>query len=391
MGYSRTEGTVAAAPRRLSHLARTMTVSEIAAAVHGVVAGEGDVPIAGVASVQEAETGDIVFAENPRFLSEAGRSRASAIVACLDAVSPDKPLIRVENPRFAFAQILDMFSPGLAAPIGVHPTAVIGSDVSLPATASIGPNAHIGSGVTLGERVTILAGCSVGDHSRIGDDCVLHPCVVLYAHTILGDRVILHAGAVIGSDGFGFVRLGQRLHKVPHVGNVVIEDDVEIGANTTVDRGKTGSTVIGARTKIDNLVQIAHNVRIGSDTVIASMVGIAGSATIGDGVTIAGQVGIKDHIRVGDGSLLLGQTGAWGDVPAGTVLSGCPGTPHRERLRQEMAIARGPDTVRNVRDLLRARDDMESRLVALEGAVGLLGAPRAAECGGDLGDTADSV
>jgi UDP-3-O-[3-hydroxymyristoyl] glucosamine N-acyltransferase len=230
----------------------------------------------------------------------------------------------------------------------------------------------------------------IGDHARVGDDCVLYPCVVLYAHTVLGDRVIVHAGAVIGSDGFGFVRLGQRLHKIPHVGNVVIHDDVEIGANTTVDRGKTGSTVIGARTKIDNLVQIAHNVRIGTDTVIASMVGIAGSAIIGSGVTIAGQVGIKDHIRVGDGALLLGQTGAWGDVPPGSIMSGCPGTPHRERLKQEMAIARGPETVRQVRDLLRARDYTENRLAAIERAVELHEGDPTEERGEDASESADS-
>lgn len=352
-----------------------MSVSELAAVVQGDVDGDGSVTISGVAAVQEAEQGDVVFAESPRFMAAAGRSRASAVIASLDADLPDKPLIRVQNPRFAFAQVLDLFSPRLAPPAGVHPSAVVGSGCIVAHSASVGPVVSIGDRVSIGERTVILAGAVIGDDVQIGDDCVIYPCAVLYPRTVLGARVTIHGGAVIGSDGFGFVRIGQRLHKVPHVGNVIIHDDVEIGSNTTVDRGKTGSTVIGERTKIDNLVQIAHNVKIGSDTVIASMTGVAGSAVIGNGVTIAGQAGLKDHIRVGDGSVLLGQTGAWGDVPPGSILSGCPGTPHRERLRQELAIARGPETIRQVRRLETANLELTARVAQLEARLAHLSGP----------------
>lgn len=366
MGDKKPETVSVTEPRHPIRAQRSMTVRELAEAVHGAVLGDGDVPIGGVASIRDAEQGDIVFAENQRFLSEAARSRASAVVAFLDAVTPDKPLIRVKNPRFAFAQILDLFAVRLAPPTGIHPTAVIGKDVLIPASASVGPFVHIGDRSVIGERCIILAGCVIGEDVTMGEDCILYPNVVLYNNTVLGSRVILHAGAVIGADGFGYVRLDSGFHKVPHVGNVVLHDDVEVGANTTIDRAKTGSTIIGPRCKIDNLVQIAHNVRIGADTVIASMAGIAGSVTIGAGVTIAGQVGIKDHVTVGDGAVLLGQTGVWSDVPPRTILSGCPGTPHRERLRQEAAIARAPELLRTVERLVQANADLARRVRDLE-------------------------
>ncbi|MBM3494946.1 MAG: UDP-3-O-(3-hydroxymyristoyl)glucosamine N-acyltransferase, partial [Armatimonadetes bacterium] len=245
--------------------ARALTVGEIAAAVGGVVAGDSAVPILGVAAVSEAEHGDIVFAESQRYLGEAERSRASAVVASLDAAHSGKPLIRVENPRYAFARILSLFSPTTARTAGVDPSALIGSGARVSPTATVGPLAVVGENAEIGEGTAVLAGCRIGDGVRIGDGCVLHPNVVVYADCTLGSRVVVHAGAVIGSDGFGFVRIGDRAHKVPHVGIVEIEDDVEIGANTTIDRAKTGSTVVGARTKIDNLVQIAHNVKIGPD------------------------------------------------------------------------------------------------------------------------------
>ncbi len=354
---------------RCPRSARSLTVNELAEAVQGKVTGDGSVEIGGVASIRDAEQGDIVFAENARFLSEAARSRASAVVAFLDAVVPDKPLIKVENPRFAFAQILDLFAPRLAPPLGIHPTAVIGREAVVPPSASIGPHVHIGDRTVVGERAIILANCVIGDDCIVGEDCILHPNVVLYAHTVLGARVIIHAGAVIGADGFGFVRIGSGLHKVPHIGNVVIHSDAEIGANTTIDRAKTGSTIIGPRTKIDNLVQVAHNVRIGADVVIAAQTGIAGSAVIGDGVTIAGQVGLRDHVVVGERAALLGQAGVWSDVPAGAVFSGNPAQPHRERLRQKAAAVRGPETLRAIRRLEEENAALAARIASLEEAL----------------------
>ncbi|NUQ69760.1 MAG: UDP-3-O-(3-hydroxymyristoyl)glucosamine N-acyltransferase [Chthonomonadales bacterium] len=349
---------------------RQLTVDELANAVHGAVSGDGRVPIVGVASIQEAEIGDVVFAESPKYLTAAGRSRASAVVAFLDAVSPDKPLIRVENPRAAFTSILGLFSNAPTHPIGIHHHAIVGKGVTIAPTASIAAGVTVGDRVSVGEGTVLFSGCVIGDDTVIGSDCVIYPNVVLYPSTVLGDRVIVHAGAVIGSDGFGFVRMGETLQKVPHLGNVVLEDDVEIGANVTVDRGKTGSTVIGARTKIDNLVQIAHNVRIGPDTVIAALVGIAGSASIGQRVTMAGQVGVKDHVKIGDGAILLGRTGAWGDVDPGSVVSGSPAMPHRERLRQEAAVVQGPSTVRQVRELVQEMERLRERVAELDSMLG---------------------
>jgi len=351
----------------------------VAEIIHGDLEGDGDVTIGGVASIKDAEDGDIVFAENPRFLSEAARSKASAVIAFLDAVTPDKPLIKVENPRFAFAQILDLFAVRVAPPVGIHPTAVIGKDTVIPPSASVGPFVQIGDRTVVGDRAIIMASCAIGEDVTIGEDCILYPHVVLYSNTMLGARVILHAGAVIGADGFGYVRLGDRFHKVPHVGNVVIHDDVEIGALTTVDRAKTGSTVIGPRTKIDNLVQIAHNVQIGADTVIAAMTGIAGSAVIGNNVSVAGQVGIKDHVTVGDGAVLLGQAGVWGDVPPGGIYSGCPARPHRERVRQEAVTARGPELLRRLRALEEANAALLRRIKEMEEALRRSGAFQGSE------------
>jgi len=346
-----------------------MTVNHLAAVVRGLVEGDGSVMIGGVASIGDAEQGDIVFAENARFLAEAVGSRASAVVAFLDAVSPDKPLIKVENPRFAFAQILDLFAPKLTPKPGISASAEVGEGAVVAPSASIGPCVRIGDRTVIGERTIVLGNSYIGEDCVIGDDCVLYPNVSIYAHSVLGCRVILHAGVVIGSDGFGFVRLGATLHKVPHIGNVVVHDDVEIGANTTVDRGKTGSTIIGPRTKIDNLVHVAHNVRIGADSVIAAMVGIAGSAVIGDSVTIAGQVGVKDHVVVGDGAVLLAKAGIWGDIPERSVVSGSHAVPHRERLRQEVAIARGPETMKTVERLEHANAELTKRVEALEAAL----------------------
>ncbi len=351
----------------------TLTVQEIADRVQGAVAGDGSVPIGGVASITDADVGDIVFAETPRFLGDAERSRASAVVAFLDAVSPDKPLIRVDNPRFAFSRILALFSPRIAPPIGVHPTAVVGERSDVASTASIGPHVSLGDDVVIGERSIVLAGCHIGDRVRIGEDSVIHPNVVVYPGCVIGARVIIHAGAVIGADGFGFVRIGGMAHKVPHIGIVEIEDDVEIGANVTIDRAKTGATVIGARTKIDNLVMVAHNVKIGPDCVVAALAGIAGSATIGQGVVIAGQVGVRDHVKIGNGAMLLGQTGAWGDVEPRSLVSGSPAKPHRQRLRELAWAERGPQTNRKVDEIAAELAALRARVEELEKARGAQG------------------
>ncbi len=351
---------------------RPHTVGELALHVSGAVEGDEDVVIVGVARIEDAEIGDIVFAENDRFLTQAQRSRASAIIAFLDATTPDKPLIKVDNPRYAFTKILSMFAPRLNALPGVHASATVGRDCRIAESASVGPHVSIGDRVRIGARSVLLPGVFVGDDCVIDEDCILHPSVTVYHGCSLGRHVILHAGVVVGADGFGYMRVGDESIKIPQVGNVEIQDDVEIGANTTIDRSKTGSTVIGARTKIDNLVHIAHNVKIGPDCIVVAQVGVAGSCQIGRGAMLAGQAGIKDHVEIGEGAIVHAQAGIFGDVPAGTEVSGYPARPHRERLRMDAAVANLPDYVKRIRSLERVNADLVERSARLEKLVAAL-------------------
>lgn len=356
-----TQATMEPAPPSYS-----LTVEELAKRVEGALEGNGEALILGASSIEDADFGDVVFAENARRLSEAEKSRASAIIAFLDATTPDKPLIKVDNPRHAFAKILELFAPRLNAPPGIHPTAVIGQNVRLGANVSIGPHVVLGDNVCIGDRTVLMASVYVGDYCQVGEDCILYPNVTLNHGAVLRQRVIVHSGTVIGADGFGYMRIGEHSYKIPQIGNVVVEEEVEIGANCTIDRAKTGSTLIGARTKIDNLVHIAHNVKIGPDCIIVAQVGIAGSSQLGRGVTLAGQAGVKDHVTIGDGAVVLAQAGLFGDVAPGEVVSGYPARPHREKLRQDAAAANLPDYVKRIRALEKANADLAARSARLE-------------------------
>jgi UDP-3-O-[3-hydroxymyristoyl] glucosamine N-acyltransferase len=353
--------------------AHALTVGELAERIQGAVEGDHGALIVGVSSIDEAEFGDVVFAENARFLSKAAKSRASAIVSFLDAATPDKPLIKVDNPRYAFAKILELFRQPLNVEPGVHPTAVMGRGAHLGENASIGPHCTVGDNVRIGARSVFMPGCHVGDDCEIGEDCIVFPNVTLYPFTKLGARVTIHSGTVVGADGFGYMRIGDHSYKVPHVGNVEIDDDVEIGANCAIDRAKTGSTIIGARTKIDNLVHVAHNVKIGTDCIIIAQVGVAGSVELGHGVTLAGQVGLKDHIKIGDGAIVMAQGGVFGDVKAGEQVSGYPARPHREKMRVEAATAKLPEYVRRIRALEKQNADMAKLLQAMAEKLGMDG------------------
>ena len=364
-------------------LSQALTVGELARRIEGAVEGDHGAVIVGVSSIDEANFGDIVFAENARFLSKAAKSRASAIVSFLDATTPDKPLIKVDNPRYAWVKVLELFRQPLNVSPGVHPTAVVGLHPCIGENASIGPHVTVGDNVKIGSRAVIMGGCSVGDDCEIAEDCIVFPNVTLYPYTKLGARVTIHSGTVIGADGFGYMRIGDHSYKIPHVGNVEIGDDVEIGANCAIDRGKTGSTIIGARTKIDNLVHIAHNVKTGTDCVIIAQVGVAGSVELGRGVTLAGQAGLKDHIKLGDGATVMAQGGVFGDVKAGEQVSGYPARPHREKMRVEAATAKLPDYIRRIRALEKQNAQLAH---VVETMAARLGIEAGAETGAGLPD-----
>ena len=340
---------------------RPRTVAEIAEVVQGSIYGDPGTVICGIASIEEAKSGDITFAESPRFLETARRSLASAILAPDSAVSQgdSKVIIGVENPRLAFARLLDLFAPDSYAPRGIHPTAVLGSDLQHGELVSIGAQCVLGENVRLGKNVTLHPLCYIGNDVEIDDDSIIFPHVTILHGTKIGKRTIVHSGTVLGADGFGYMMIGGQHLKVPQIGNVLIGDDVEIGANCTIDRAKTGITSIGDGTKVDNLVHIAHNCQIGKHCLIVAQVGLAGGVHVGDYSVFAGQSGAVEQARVGARSVVAGRGVVVGEIPEGSFVSGFPARPHKEMMRQQASQARVPDLLKKMREL-------EKRLTELE-------------------------
>ena len=340
---------------------RSRTVAEIAEAVQGHVYGDPSILIRGIASIEEARSGDITFAESPRFLKTARASMASAILAPAAAVTngDSKVLIGVENPRLAFVQLLDLFAPERYAPRGIHATAVVGSDFRCGENVSLGANVVLGDNVRLGENVTLHPLCYVGDDAEIGDDTTLFPNATLLRGTIVGSCCVIHPGVVIGADGFGFMMISGKHQKVPQIGNVVLGDEVEVGANSTIDRAKTGTTHIGSGTKIDNLVHIGHNCHIGENCLIVAQVGLSGGVHVGDYTVFAGQSGSTEQVKIGARSVVAGRGVVTGDLPADSFVSGFPARPHKEVLRAQAASYKVPDLIKKMREL-------EKRLAELE-------------------------
>jgi UDP-3-O-[3-hydroxymyristoyl] glucosamine N-acyltransferase len=341
--------------------ARPIPASEIAALTGGRLVGPGDVTVAGIAPLERAGPGDLSFLASARYLPYFQRTSASAVLVKPEFASAEGgPATRVvvPEPHAALLVVLPVLYPQEVWEPGVHPTASVGRGATWDEPVQIGPHAVLGPGVRLGRNVRIGPGCVLGDGVAVGDDSQLYPGVVLYAGTALGKRVAVHAGAVLGSDGFGYVpgRDGEGHRKIPHVGRCLIADDVEIGANTCIDRGSVDDTVIGAGTKIDNLVHIAHNVRIGARCLIMAEAGIAGSVHIEDEAIIAGQSGIGDHITIGRGARLLVQSGIIADVPPETTVSGYPARPHREYLRAQAALYRLAKIVDELEALVDVKD-----------------------------------
>lgn len=330
------------------------TVEELAALVGGRVIGEGGaVPITGAASVSDALEGDITFFGNAKYLPALRTSRATcALVPEGFAESIAAIPIQVANPSLAFSQVVERFAP---APVtfapGIHPSAVIAPDAQLGANVSIQAHAVIEAGAAVGEGSVIGANVYIGHGAKIGAGCHIYPSASIRERCIIGNRVIIHSGAVIGSDGFGFEMVQGRYVKIPQIGIVQIDDDAEIGANTTIDRARFGRTWIGEGTKIDNLVQIAHNVVIGKHTVIVSQVGISGSSKIGNYVTLAGQVGLVGHIEIGDQAIVAAQSGVSKNVPAKQMVWGSPAIPIQEGKERIAYISRLPKLVERVKRL----------------------------------------
>jgi UDP-3-O-[3-hydroxymyristoyl] glucosamine N-acyltransferase len=324
------------------------TAAEIAKHLQGEVLGDEKVVINSFAPADRAKPGDLTFAENEEYLAKAEQSGASAIIVGADASPKTKVLIRVQNARVAFAKTLALFFPEPALEPGVHPSAVVGKGAEVDASAHIGPNCVVGARVKIGARAALTAGVAVGDDCKIGDETVLFPNVTIYARSEIGKRVRIHAGTVVGSDGFGYVLDAGVHRKVPQVGNVVIGDDVEIGANVTIDRGALGPTTIGRGTKIDNLVQIAHNVQIGENCLLISQVGIAGSTQLGNYVVLAGQVGLVGHVKIGNQVTVAAQSGVTENIPDGEKWWGSPATPAQQMKRQLIAQKHLPELLRRV-------------------------------------------
>ena len=330
-----------------------MKVSEIARLVGGEIKGDGDREILGVAGLEAATEQQLAFADGELALRRGETSNAGCILVPQGTSVPGHTSIAVKDLRLAFIQAAGALHPPREVEPGIHPTAQVSADARLGTGVSVGPHAVIERGVSVGAETRVDAGVYLGEGVTLGERCVLYPRVTVYSGVKVGDRVILHAGVVLGADGFGYLFAEGRHHKFPQLGGLVIENDVEIGCNTTVDRGSLGTTLIGEGTKIDNLVQVAHNVRIGRHSVIAAQTGISGSTEIGDYVVMGGQVGVGDHARIGDRAVIGGGTGILPGktVREGSVMWGTPARPLSEFKKMYAHLSRLPELARKVKEL----------------------------------------
>lgn len=339
------------------------TLDEVARITGGRVEGDGTFRVTRVAPVADAGPDELGFLADGRYAAAAAASGAGALLVAadlVDRVEADVPRVVVDDGHRALQTLLEAWHPPRPPRPGVHPTAVLGRGVELGAEVEVGPYAVLEAGAVLGDRVRVGAHAVVGEGAVVGDDTVLHPHVVLYPGTVVGRRVILHAGVRLGVDGFGYAWIDGAHRKVPQVGRCVVDDDVEIGANSTVDRGSIGDTRVGAGTKLDNLVHLAHNVRTGPHCAAAAMVGIAGSTRLGAGVFLGGQAGVIGHLALGDGVKVAAAAAVFRDVPAGETVSGAPARPNREFLRSRAQVERLPKLMERVKAL-------EARVEELEG------------------------
>jgi UDP-3-O-[3-hydroxymyristoyl] glucosamine N-acyltransferase len=337
----------------------TLTAADIAAAAGGELRGDPTARVTAVAPLHRAGDADLTFLATARYAPLLAERSPGVLLVTPDlAATPGSPrsVVVVDKPLEALLGILPRLYRVRRVASGIHPTAILGRGVSLGRGIALGPYVVLGDGVTIGDGTVVDSHVDVGAGVSIGADCHLYPNVTVYSGSQLGNRVVAHAGVRIGGDGYGYVFAQGAHQKIPHIGRCIIHDDVEIGANTTVDRGSIDDTVIGAGTKIDNLVQIGHNCSIGRLCLIMSQVGVSGSTRVGDGAILAGQAGLGGHIEIGDRARIAGQAGVFGDVPAGETWSGYPARPHRESLRATAALFKLAGMIKRLERLLAERE-----------------------------------
>jgi len=338
------------------------TLAEIANIVNGEVVGDKDLVITGLSGIQEAKEGDLTFLSNSKYISLSNKTKATAIITSRDIEISGKSVIRTDNPSLAFADLIATMTGDNVHPFkGIHEAAFIADDCTIGKNVSIGPYAIIENQAKIGDNAVIYGGSYIGHHTTIGADCLIYPNVTIRESVSVGCRVIIHSSTVVGSDGFGYIQVDGVHKKIPQIGAVKIEDDVEIGANVAIDRARFDQTVIGRGTKIDNLVQVAHNVVMGENCIIISQVGISGSVNIGKGSYLLGQAGITGHLTIGEGSIVYSQCALGKSIPPQSHVSGSPARPHNEAKRVFAATQRLPHYIKIIQDLQKRVQELEAK------------------------------
>jgi UDP-3-O-[3-hydroxymyristoyl] glucosamine N-acyltransferase len=339
-----------------------LKLQDIAARLGCRLEGDGQLEVGRITTLKDAGPGDLAFFTNPKYARDLRTTRAGAVILSEQADAAPCAMLRAPDPYLAFAKAVALFAEDWRPAPGVHPRAHVEEGAAIAPDASVGPYAVVAEGARIGARTVVHSHATIGRRAEIGEDCTVHARVSIRERVRIGSRVVIQDGAVIGSDGFGFATSQGAHHKIPQVGDVVVEDDVEIGANTTIDRPAVGETRIGAGTKIDNLVQVAHGVAIGRNVLLAAQVGIAGSTTLEDNVTLAGQVGVAGHLTLGAGVIATAQTGIPNSVEAGRFISGYPAIDNRDWLKSSAVFRQLPELKKTVAELQRTIAELEARL-----------------------------